>query len=316
MEYFARFKQLMVRPEFFTPNDLRFRSGLKFYALLLAVFILAKVIFALPAGYVFVKTVFSDEWRSQQSIVSNLYPSELVLTVTNGVISTNVSEPYPIALPQEWQDQKHQSSVKNLVVIDTTTDTIDTGDFAIKDTLLILGKYGFGYHDPAKGEFRIYDLRDKDWHENFTLTQAMFSGFVAKVGSLIKWFLLAGCIILPFFLYALFFVLYLCYLIFGAVVVWLGAKLHGHQMTYGQSYIAGFYLLPAPFLYEFFASFLFTTPSSGIPFAFTLILFVMTLINFPRKAEAAPVVAETTPVAPVEISSDNIASTEESKETK
>ncbi len=315
MEYLTRLKQLIVRPEFFTTHQFLFRSGVKFYAMLLLIFIAAKVVLALPAVVTFFQTVFSEEWHKQQSIITELYPAELVLTVNDGVISTNVSEPYAIALPGEWQEQNYQETAKNLIVIDTTKP-IDTGDFAAKDTILILSKYGFGYHDPAKGEFRIYDLRDKNWHENFTLTQSIFSEFVTKVGSMIKWLLFAGCAILPFFLYALFFVLYLIYLLFGAMIVWLGAKLRGHQLTYGQAYSAGFYLLPVPFLYEFISSFVFTEPNSGIPFAFTLILLVMTLVNFPKKPATPAIASETSTVTAVDTPVASVASIENQSETK
>lgn len=315
MEYLTRLKQFIIRPQFFTTNEWRFQSGLKFYATILFIFIAAKVILALPAGITFFQTVLSDEWQKQQSIITKLYPAGLVITVKDGEISTNVSEPYAITLPSEWREQNSQGAVENFVVIDTTKP-IDTGDFAAKDTILILGKYGFGYHDPSKGEFRIYDLRDQDWRQDVTLTSSDYTTFVSKVSTWLKWFLLAGCVMLPFLLYTLFFVLYLIYLLFGALVVWLGAKLRGHQLTYGQAYIAGFYLLPIPFLYEFVTSFLFTTPNSGIPFAFTLILLIMTLINFPKKVVAPITTPEAIVEAPSVLPADETAPSLEKTETK
>ncbi len=295
MNLFTSLKTKIIRPDFFQNRPLALRNGLKFYSWLILLFVLGKMITLLPDGVVFVRAMFSDSFTKQQTLVSSLYPTELELTVKNGQISSNVAEPYPIAFPEAWQSKEHVLPNKNLVVIHTSK-AIDTADFTSQDTLFILGQNGFGYHDPSKGEFRVYDLSQQGWRGNFTLTHDDFVQIVAKVGIAFKWIVLIGCVLLPFLLYGTLFVGYLLYLIAGAGIVWLGAKLHGHELRYGQAYIAGLFLLPVPFLYDFITGVLFTGPHTILPFAFTLILLIMTLLNFPKHSSGSllPVAATET----------------------
>ena len=283
MNLLDKMKNVIYRPEFFSSHACEAKGGLRFYSLLLLFFIGVKVLLAIPVTVQFYQAILSGKWQEQQTIITGIYPDELNLSVRQGVVSTNVSEPYPIAVPKEWRDKKNDTP-ENFLVIDTTK-SIETSDFAAQDTLLILGKNGFGYHDPNKGEFRIYDFRDKGWRGSMDVNKATYDTFVMTGSLLLQRMLLIGCLVLPFIMYAFLWVAYLLYLVFGAVIVWFGARLRGHQIGYGEAYAAGLYLLPIPFLYEFLSSY-----GQGIlgnvPFAFTLILFVMTLINFPKAVSA------------------------------
>ena len=105
-------------------------------------------------------------------------------------------------------------------------------------------------------------------------------------------------IFLPFILFAFFWVGYLVYLLFGALVIWFMAKLRKVDLTYGQSYKLGLYLLTLPILYGILT----TGPLSmfHIPFGFTLILAALAYANFgPGKAvvvvSSAPAVPEVKP---------------------
>ena len=275
---------MVYRPDFFANRSYSVKSGLKFYSLLLLFFIGLKVLLALPATVEFYQTILSDAWEKQQSIIANIFPDELKLSIHNGVVSTNVSEPYAIPVPEEWSDARY-GLPKNLLVIDTTKP-IDTGDFSEADTLIILGESSLGFHNQERGEFRIFSLRDASDDGSVVVDQQQYATFVAKISTALRSTLIIGSILLPFILYALLWPAYLVYLVFGAVIVWLGAKWRGHQITYREAYIAGLFLMPIPFLYEFLSSYGHRL-AGNIPFAFTLILFVMTLTNF-RKIISVP----------------------------
>lgn len=291
MNLWNKLKAAVYRPEFFGAHVFETKKGLRFYSLLLLLFIGIKVLFALPATVQFYQTILSDAWKEQESIVTSIFPAELVLSVKDGKVSTNVSEPYAIAVPEEWRTADG-SAPKNLLVINTKK-SIETDDFSQENTLLILGESGFGYHDPNKGEFRIYDLNRKDWEENIRLDKESFASFVGTTSHIVRWVLMVGCFALPFMVYVILWVSYLVYLVFGALVVWAGAKWRGHQITYGDAYVAAMYLFPIPFLYEFLSSYGHGLAGNML-FAFSLILFIMTIINF-RKV-SAPVVDAQTPV--------------------
>lgn len=272
------------RPDFFASRSYSVKSGLKFYSLLLLFFIGLKVLFALPGTVQFYQTVLSDAWGKQQSIIASIFPDELKLSINNGIVSTNVSEPYAIPVPEQWSDARY-GLPKNLLVIDTTKP-IDTSDFSEADTLIILGESSLGFHNEERGEFRIFSLRDTSDDGSFSIDQQQYTTIVTKVSAGLRSVLIIGGILLPFVLYALLWPAYLVYLIFGAIIVWLGAKWRGHQITYREAYIAGMFLMPIPFLYEFLSSYGHGL-AGNIPFAFTLILFVMTLVNF-RKIISVP----------------------------
>lgn len=292
MDLFKKIKHIAYRPEFFKSRSFGAKGGLRCYSLLLLFFLAAKIIIALPDEIRFFQKITSPDWQKEQTAITDLYPAELKLSVKEGVVSTNVSEPYPIAIPKEWQSSESDAP-KNFLVIDTTKP-IETDDFAAQGTFLILGKNGFGYHDPKKGEFRIYDFRDKDWKGNMEIDREQYTSFITAAAKAIQRLFVIGFFSLPFLLYAFLWVIYLLYLVFGAVIVWIGARLQGHQISYGQAYAAGLYLIAVPFLYEFLWSYG-QGVTFNIPFAFTIILFIMTLLNFPKAATPVTVAPQSSP---------------------
>jgi hypothetical protein len=289
MNLWERIKQTIYRPDFFVHHSYRVGSGLKFYSLLLLFFIGLRVLLALPATVQFYQTILSDAWERQEAIVTDLFPEELRLSVNDGIVSTNVTEPYAIPMPQEWRALQGDMP-ENLVVINTLSAT-ETDDFARADTLIIIGRDSVGFHNANKGEFRIYDLSGRDGKWPVSVDRQAFAEFVATTSDVVRWVLIIGGIALPFILYAVLWIVYLVYLVFGALVIWAGAKWRGHQITYGDAYVAGMFLFPIPFLYEFLSSYG-QGLAGNIPFAFTLLLLVMTLLNFQKITPVSKEISE------------------------
>lgn len=296
MNMWEKMQHLVYRPDFFTQRNFKLRSGLRFYALLILLFVGLNVLFAMPGTVRFFHTLFSGAWEEQVRIVKTLFPEELNITVTNGAISTNQTEPYALSFPIEWRSTEADMP-ENLLVINTTKP-IETSDFARYDTAIMVSEYGFGFRNYEKGEFRIYDLREHGRGGNFSIDKAKYDMSVAKAASVLRTVLIIVIILLPFFLYGIFFVGILIYLFFGALVVWLAAKVRNWPLRYGEAYIAAMYLLPIPLLYNISFDIL---PGNyhGLPFAFSFILFLMALINFPKVTPAIPE-ATVTPVVTAE----------------
>lgn len=288
MTLWEKIQHLVYRPTFFAERNFKLKSGLRFYALLILIFVGLHVLFAMPGTVRFFQGAFSDVWEEQVRIVKSVYPEALHVTVTKGAVSTNQVEPYALPLPLEWRSTE-ANMPENLLVINTTKP-IETSDFAKYDTAVIVSEYGFGFRNLEKGEFRIYDTREHGWNETFSIDKAKYDAFVAKAAHVLRTVLIVMVIMLPFFLYGVFFVGILVYLFFGALVVWLAAKIRNWPLRYGEAYIAAIYLLPIPLLYNISFDIL---PGNyhGLPFAFSFILFLMALINFPK---VTPVIPETT----------------------
>ncbi len=286
-------KNTLVRPEFFKNQSFELKSGLRFYSLAIFAFTVATVILMLPGVVRFVQTMTSGEWQRQQSIIKTIYPNELEVTLGKEGVSTNVSEPYAISIPEVWRGESKKIP-KNLLVIDTTRP-IELSSFENEDTLIIIGKHQVGFRDLEKGEFRVGNLiADR----NLTITVIKFRYFVDTIFTIARYVIVFFMLVFPFILYVMHWTGYLFYALFGALVVWLAATIQGHKLGYGRAYLSVFYLLPVPLLYDLLTSFMGGQPSARYPLIFSFILFIMALINFPKMVTLKPVlIAQSEPVA-------------------
>ncbi len=282
-------KATLVRPQFFQSPLFAAQPGLRFYSFSILAFTLATVVFMLPGIFGFFHQISGGEWQKQKTIISNLFPSELKLSFTKDGMVTNVAEPYAITLPKEWRGDNTKIP-KNILVINTTIP-IDSAAFANADTYAILSKEQFGYHNPDKGETRFYDLKSQEWSKSETIDKEKFDTLVDKGSTILRTLLVIGTILLPFLLYALFWVSYLIYLILGAALVWLVTKLGGYKLSYSQAYRSSLYLLPLPLCYDFLSSSSLGLSVLHIPFFFSALLVLMTILNFPKvnKVTAADI---------------------------
>ena len=271
-------KEIIYRPAFFVDQAFTLKQGLKFYAGLIALFVMALSLIALPGTVRFVHEVLSEHWDRQVSIISELYPGELVLSVRQGQVSTNMVEPYAIPLPLEWRTSEF-AVPENLLVIDTTK-RIETDDFNREDTWFIIGADQVGFYNYEKNEYRINDVKQSLGDTSLTIHADEYTQFVTKGAHYLRIVLLVGVALLPFLLYALFFVGYLLYMVVGAILVMITARFRGYTIGYGRAYLSGLYLLSMSLSYLVLLS-LFHV--QAMPLGFTLLLFVATLLNFPKK---------------------------------
>ena len=75
--------------------------------------------------------------KNAEAVIRNFYPEELVITVENGVLSTNVEEPYFIAAPEEVGDilgPDYDPNI-NVVTIDTSASVEDYLEY---DSLILV----------------------------------------------------------------------------------------------------------------------------------------------------------------------------------
>lgn len=232
-----------------------------------------------------------------------IYPDELALTFQNGQMTSNVEEPYSIPMPKEFGVK----GPKNLVVINTRR-SITLADFERYDTSAILGNDAVWIYDAQKDKIEIqrFDKFDKGF---FVLNKEKATQWVDLALKIAKPLIVGLLILLPFLIFALFWIGYLAYLLFGALVIWLIAKLRKVNLTYGQSYKLGLYLLTLPILYGILT----TGPLSmfRIPFGFTLILAVIAYINFGPAEPTKELSLKSEPGLPMNTNSTLEAKTEE-----
>ena len=200
--------------------------------------------------------------------VSALFPAELELRIKNSQVSTNVAEPYAIPLPEAWQETgrgKRGAAPKNLIVIDTSAP-ISSSDFQTHDTLMIISRDEVGYSDYRENKVQIQKL--SGWDINSTMTRDTFAALVDYGFSILYKVGIVLLVLLPFIIFSGLFVWYVVYLIFGALLIYLAAKLRHYPLTYGESYRYGLYLITLPLLLSYLLS-----PIFHIPFVFSVVLF-------------------------------------------
>lgn len=261
------------------------KKALGYFARLISVISVVGIVIPAVVGL----TLFMWNQQGIDTVIGQvraLYPSGLEIAFADGQVSTNVEEPYAIALPTAWQfrESRDGRTVKNLLVIDTGKP-IDLDDFRRYETLVVLGKNTVGFYDTGQGKVEIRELGGINGR--FVLDQGKYAWLVGEAWKWIRVALVALVIVAPLFITLFLLAWYSLYLLVGALVIWLAASLRKRDMTYGQAYKLGFYLLTLPVLAGFVARPVFT-----LPFVFTLILFGIAYANFgpssPAQGEPDP----------------------------
>lgn len=220
----------------------------------------------------------SEEKDAVRKEILALYPEELSVRFENGTISTNVAEPYAIPLPRVLKEEMGASEKYpgNLLVIDTGK-SISASDFETFDTIAILSKDSIGFHDFENDKVEIRNFGDTPG-ESFTFDSEKFASYVDMIEKFVKGFGIALLFLVPLFVFFAKLTILPLYLVFGAFVIWIIAKIRGTSWTYGTAYKAGLHLLTLPVLYGIISSDPFI-PSLHIPFLFTVILAIAAVIN-------------------------------------
>lgn len=296
-----RIKDIFYRPNFFRAQTFTFGQSLHFYSLTVLCFVVMTVLTMLPSAVTVIQSIRSGEWQVQKSIVAGLYPDDLTLTVNRDTVTTNQAGPVVIPLPEAWRamaecDMRRcvrEELPANLLVIDTK-QPINQSDFETLDTVAILGAQEVGFHNPDRGETRIFNLNEAGFKETFTLTAPMFHEWVDRGFKALQIGLFVVAFFIPGVLYIGLWIGYLVYALLGALVVWLAAHIQGYKIAYGRAYLSTLYLYPVPFVF----SFLMSLSHSHIPLVFSLVLFVMALVNFPKAPKLPDPVKIATADAP------------------
>lgn len=195
-----------------------------------------------------------------------LYPKDLVVTITDGVVSTNAKEPYaidlPFALPVDG-DKKPE----HLVVIDTkaTPEAFDT-----YQSFVVVGKSTLYYRDD-KG-YKFYPL--KDIKGKTVINKAFYDEWAGKVVPYLSWVPtvvyvvgIVGLLLLPVVLTVGRVVGYLVVLLILTIFSLAMAKIFRKKFSYPVLYRLGMHAITVPVLATYFLQFF----GISVPFLFPLI---------------------------------------------
>lgn len=290
---FESIKSIFYRPDFFRRQEFTTNQALGFYSLSILFLVLGFSLLLIPALWGVNRYFGSQAWDHQKAIVNNLYPDDLVLTFENGRLMTNQAEPVIIPFPGEWQ---HQSKCKqpyqdcttadmpaHLLVIDQGTD-VSRKSLTEHDTSILASESEIGFINNDRGEIRIFSLTQANFGKNINITKDQFTYWLDRGSAIVQTAMLFLMVVLPLFMYFGLWIGYIVYSLLGALIVWLAAHLRQHRLTYGQAYRSTLYLLPASFALTVVMS----AMSFRIPLLFSLVLFLMALLNFEKKGNRQP----------------------------
>lgn len=271
MSFFRNIKQAVYSPAFYKRiPDQTLGQALKYFFLLILILTVFNLI---PLFYSLFITI-PQEVKNFITQSSNYYPQELEVKIEKGTVSTNVTEPYLIPLPES--EEATVDSLNNLLVIDTKTpysatqfDQYKTVAWLTKDTLFVQGS-------ESRPDIRAVQLSQiKDLKVNKDVINSLIS-------NVLPWVNILGPILIILVFFGLFIglTLTLIYLLILALLVLFLSKIFKWGLTYGESYkillFASTLGLLINLLFNLTSPF---TDFHGFPFMFTLITLAVITIN-------------------------------------
>lgn len=276
MKITENIKSSIYNPAFYSEIlNKPFSYSLKYFLSLICLIALASTIIFSFSTLPKINKVFDDIGSN----VLNYYPEELEITVKNGIVSTNVSEPYFIKAPAEFKNNSERSGNKskkdeidNLLVIDTQSP-LNLDAFKDYKTFVLLSRDSIAYRDSNEA-MKIQFLNQEF---NGVITKTKISAALNGITPYLK--------IIPLVLVPLVFVgsifgatvKYLIYLIFGAFIIWIMSKAMKRDLRFGKAYQIGIHAITLGVILE--ATVFRFYPNLKFPLFFTLLMFAIVWIN-------------------------------------
>lgn len=212
-------------------------------------------------------------------IVLTNYPKDLRVQIQNGKVTTNVTEPYFISMPEGFEDKSTQYT--HLLVIDTKTAFSQKQFTAYNAAVWLTGDSLF--YKEKNGQLRGTDLSNI---HDLTVDQSTLQQISKKISPWLHFVapLLVVVTLIGVFLGYLF---NFVYMLFLALVLLLVGKIISVKLTYGQAYKVCLHAITLGLLIavvlnatEFFFHI------RAFPFMITLISIGVFFVNFSKPSQA------------------------------
>lgn len=281
-DFFSTIRKSIYDPEFYRSLTARpFSYSVKYY--------LRFVLFTAVVSTIILSVILIPLARhfiaKVPTLLSDMYPDELVLTMTSGVLSTNVSEPFFIDPPIEFADALRSEGYHHLVVIDTGSE-ITPDRFQFYETLVLLSARHIAAVD--KGEMRVTAF---DPTKSFTVDEGAIDRIIGIFEKYRVW-IIPVLVVLLFLGMIFIHILNLFSLLLWALLIMLFGRLKGEgNWSYGDSYRIGLHALTLPVLLDV-TLISFGPGLGGVPFLSTIIILLVVWANFKEDKPVVPVQEE------------------------
>lgn len=189
--------------------------------------------------------------QNLESRMREVYPKDLIVTIQNGVLSTNAEEPLFIDIPELYESER----IEHFITIDTEASVEAYLDY---ETFFLLTDREIVYPDSSYEEITTYEVMPIDTVEDKTIiTRESYLGVVDEVSSIIPVLpklapiiLITGTFIFPLFLSVIIVGSHLFLLLFLSVVTWVVAAILKLKISYMKAYQLGIHALTFPILIQ------------------------------------------------------------------
>lgn len=274
MNIFEKIKNSIYSPKYYSEVIAKpFSYSFKY---LLVFALLFALVFTIGMTIKFVPVIKMLQEKAPQ--LANYFPQELTVTIKDGKATTNVQEPYFIKAPQNPNDKNNvQSDMENLIVINTK-DKFDVDTFKSYKTFILLTADSVVYAD-KDNKITINSLSSI---KDFKLDRGQVVSFINMAKPLLAILypiVFVGAYIGGFLVV----LLQMVYLIFGALLIWLVAKIKGIKLGYKKSYIVGMQLMTAAIIITSVLGAI--SQKLTFTFLFSILLILSAALNLKRGTE-------------------------------
>lgn len=237
------YKEIVKKP-------LKFSFGYLF-SLLFVLTLISGLKFAAGLGFIIPQA--PQLVTSAKEGIKSLFPSELVITIRNGELSTNVKEPYYIELPGLWGKLKET----HFITINTKASVDDIQSL---NTAILLTKKSAVIKEQNNG-LRVYpfsDIKetivlDKNSYNQLTSKVLPYLDYLPKILTIL---LILAIIIWPFIGAAFWLIGELIYLLMISLLLLLVVSIMKRKIQYVKIYQMSMHALTLPLLIDFILGFL------------------------------------------------------------
>lgn len=298
MNIFIKIKNSFYNPKYYSEiAEKPFSYFSKYYLTFALLFALVFTI-VITAGFIPLMIMVYEKVPQ----VANYFPQELSLNIKNGKVTTNVKEPYFIKIPADLKNsigklnsgdtnpngnsiKASMDNLENIVVIDTK-NKFDIDTFKSDKTFILLNSDTIAYMN-RDNQISINSL---SLVKDFSLDRSKVSDFINKAKpylNVIYPIVFIGAFILGF----IFILVKMVYLFFGALLIWLVAKIKGLKIGYKKSYKLGLMLMTPAIIITSILGLI--SAKLAVPFLFSLLLIIIAALNLNKGDESvAPSLAE------------------------
>lgn len=277
-QLFNAIQNSVYNPQFYRELESKpLRYSLKYYS---AFAVLVAIILTIVSSVPLVVNISTAVSGFPQKFFE-YYPDDLEVTVTNGVLSTNVDEPYVLPVPSEFTDIARENDISEFVVFDTK-EPFSIEQFNASHALVWVGARQFAYRD-KNSAVRIQGFEP---NSNVTINETK----LRKAESYISpYYHFVGPVLVVLIFMGLLFALgfNFLYLFLGALFIHLLLRVMKQKMSYGRCYQIGLHALTLPVLIHVLLA---VSPFafSGLPLTATIVMLVVVYFNFREMQHATP----------------------------